>query len=75
MPAEALAEVVRRQAVRKHGAGTAKRCAGKLAGIADLERTAEVGEWLIECEDGGELLDRVERLGAAPVAGGDPLRR
>ena len=73
--AEVLAEVVRRQAARKYGAGTAERRAGKLAGIADPEHTAEVGEWLIECEDGGELLDQVERLGAAPVAGGDPLRR
>ena len=69
---EGLAEVVRRQAARKYGAGTAERLAGKLAEIADAERTVEVGEWLLECEDGGELLDRVERLRGAGAAGGGP---
>ena len=67
---EGFAEVVRRMAARKYGAGTAERLAGKLAEVADPERVGEVGEWLLECEDGGELLDRVERLCAAGAAGG-----
>ena len=56
---------------RKYGAETAERLGGKLAEIADAERTVEVGEWLLECEDGGELLERVERLCASPGAAGD----
>ena len=68
--AEGQAEVVRRMAARKFGAETAER----LAELADPERAAEVGEWLLECESGEELLDRVEGLcessangdGAAP---------
>ena len=39
--------------------------------IADLER---VGEWIIECEDAGELLARVERLCGTGAAGGGPSR-
>ena len=59
---EGRAEVVRRQAARKFGEETAERLAGRLAEVADPERTAEVGEWLLECESGEELLARVEGL-------------
>ena len=31
-----------------------------LAGIADPERLAEVGEWLVRCETGEAFLERVE---------------
>ena len=71
---EGRVEVVRRLAARKFGAETAERLAERLAEIADPERAVEVGEWLLECESGEDLLDRVERLcestangnGAAP---------
>ena len=71
---EGQAEVMRRQAARKFGPETAERLAGRLAEIADPERVGEVGEWLLECESGEDLLDRVARLcetcatgdGAAP---------
>ena len=72
--AEGQAEVMRRMAARKFDAETAQRLAERLAEIADPHRVAEVGEWLIECERGDELLDRVERLCASTAAGDDPPR-
>ena len=72
---EGQAEVVCRMAARKFDVETADRLAGRLAGIADPERVGEVGEWLIECEDGDELLERVAGLCGTPVAAGDPSPR
>ena len=66
---EGQAKVMRRLAERKFGAETAERLAGRLAEIADPERTVEVGEWLLECETGEELLDRVARLCESTAAG------
>ena len=67
--AEGQAELMRRMAARKFDAATAERLAERLAEIPDPERLAEVGEWLLECEHGDELLGRVERLCAASAAG------
>ena len=53
-----------RLTARKFDAATAERLSGVLNGLADPERLAEVGEWIIECETGAELLDRAEN-GAA----------
>ena len=58
-----------RQAARKFDAATAERLSERLAGITDPERLAEVGEWLLECEHGDELLDRVAGLCAASAPG------
>ena len=58
-----------RQVARKFGAATAQVLAARLAGIADPDRLCEIGEWIIECEDGTELLARVERLRGASAAG------
>ena len=69
LKAEGRAEVVRRQAVRKFGAETAERLAGRLAAVADPERLVEVGEWLLECDSGEELLARVEGLCESGNAG------
>ena len=55
-----------RQVARKFDAGTAERLSGVLNGLADPERLAEVGEWIIECETGAELLDRAGRTSRAP---------
>ena len=60
--AEGVIFFLRRQAARKYGPETAARLARRLAEIADPERMFEIGEWLIECESGKELLDRVARL-------------
>ena len=64
------ADVMHLLAARKFDAATAERLAGRLAEIADPARMEEIGEWLIECEHGDELLARVERL-RANAAGGD----
>ena len=72
--AEGQAELMRRLAARKFDAVIAARLAERLAGITDPERLAEVGEWLLECEHGDELLGRVERLCAASAPGDGPSR-
>ena len=51
-----------RQASRKFDAETAARLAGLLDRLTDPERLAEVGDWIIECGTGADLLDRAERL-------------
>ena len=63
--------VMRRLAVWKFGPETAERLAERLAEIADPDRVGDVGEWLIECDDGDTLLARVERLCAAPATAGE----
>ena len=55
-------ELLRRQAARKFEAGTARRLARRLEVVTDSARLAEVGDWIIDCETGAELL---ERMGAA----------
>ena len=48
------------QASRKFGAGTGSRLAALLAEVADAERLTEIGDLVIDCADGAELLARVE---------------
>ena len=52
-------EVKRFMLYRATLAATAERLEEVLAGIADPERLAEAGEWLVRCETGDELLARV----------------
>ena len=59
---EGQVELMRRQAARKFGAETAERLVERLAEVADPERAVEVGDWLLDCESGEELLARVARL-------------
>ena len=51
--------LLRRQVASRFGAETAERLSVMLAGIADPEALAEVGEWLVRCETGNEFLARV----------------
>ena len=51
--------LLRRQAASRFGAATAEGVSGTLACIADPERLAEVGEWLVRCDTGEEFLARV----------------
>ena len=48
-----------RQAAARFGVHTAERLAELLAPIADAERLAEVGDWLVRCETGDQFLARV----------------
>ena len=66
---EGHAEIVRRVAARKFGAETAQRLAERLAHVPDPERVVEVGDWLVECEHGEELLERVQTLCTTSGAG------
>ena len=59
---EGIAEersLVCRMAARKFAADTAPRLSALLEDVADPERLAQVGEWIIECETGEDLLARV----------------
>ena len=49
-----------RQAARKFDAATGERLAGALEGVADSDRLAQVGDWIIECETAADLFDRVQ---------------
>ena len=51
--------LLRRMAASRFGTETAERLAETLAGITDPECLAEIGEWLVRCETGGEFLARV----------------
>ena len=52
-------ELLCRQAAVRFGADTAERLSGLLDGIADPDRLAEAGEWIVRCDSGSELLKRV----------------
>ena len=53
-----------RLAARKFDAATAQRLSAALADVADADRLAEVGDWIIECGTAAELLARVGRRGS-----------
>ena len=53
--------LLRRLIERKFGADTAERAASLLAGIGEPERLADVGDWIIDCASGDELIARLER--------------
>ncbi len=54
-----------RQAARKFDAAAGEGLAAALTGVADPERLAQVGDWIIECETGADLLARVRGDGRA----------
>ena len=47
-----------RMAARKFGAETAEALSRLLDGVADPDRLTEVGDWIIECDTGADLLER-----------------
>ena len=51
-----------RLAGRKFDTETAERLSGMLDRFSSPERLAMIGEWIIDCGTGAELLDRAERL-------------
>ena len=53
-------DLLRRQAERRFGAETARRLSALLDGT-DAKRLIDVGDWIVECASGDELLDRVDQ--------------
>ena len=56
--------LLRRQAVRRFDAATGEALFGMLADVRDAERFAEVGEFIVDCATGPELLDLVRQTRA-----------
>ena len=57
--------LLRRQAALKFGRGTAERLADRLADLTTLDDLDRVGDWIIECESGDELLARLHSITVA----------
>ena len=53
---------LRRQAALKFDPGTADRLADRLACLATSDDLDRVGDWIIECESGDDLLSRVRSI-------------
>lgn len=53
---------LRRQAAIKFGAPTAERLAGLLGATIAAEQMERVGDWIMECDNSGDLLARVSTL-------------
>ena len=51
-------ELLRRQAARKFDQDTAARLTGLMAEIGDADALARVGDWIIDCATGDELIAR-----------------
>lgn len=60
--AEGQATLVCRQARRKFGGATADQLSRLLEDISDPETIARVGDWILDCDDGSELLARVRGM-------------
>ena len=56
--------LLRRQAERKFGPATARELARRLADVTDAEPLALVLDWIIDCDTGAALLERMD-AGAA----------
>ena len=52
--------LLRRLTERKFGVETAERLSALLAGMAEPERLADIGDWIIDCASGDELIARVK---------------
>ena len=53
-------ELLQRQAKRRFGAETADRLVAHLEETREHDRLMAIGDWLVDCASGTELLDRVE---------------
>ncbi len=56
-----------RQAERRFGAGVAGQLTTLLADVSDLSRLDKAGEWLMECDTGEALLERLQVAGRGTV--------
>ena len=65
---EAQQRLLSRLAARKFGAATAERLSELLHGLTAPEQFEDVGDWIIECDTGAELIERTERMARRPPA-------
>ena len=56
------ARLVIRQAALKFGAAAAERLAGLLEDLTEQEDLDKLGDWILECGSGDELLSRASSL-------------
>ena len=56
--AQGMRKLLRTQAARRFGRATATRLAPLLADIRDNKGLEQVGEWIVDCADGEELIAR-----------------
>ena len=54
--------LLRRMAAVRFGAETGERAAALMADIGEVDRLAEVGDWLVQCGAGDEFLARVASI-------------
>ena len=59
--AQGRRELLCRQAERRFGPETAAQLAGYMAETAGVEELLQVGDWILDCATGRELLDRLRR--------------
>ena len=59
--AEGRRELLCRQAERRFGPETAARLADHMAEAGGVEELLQVGDWILDCATGRELLDRLRR--------------
>ena len=59
--AEGRRELLCRQAERRFGPETAVRLADYMAEAGGVEELIQVGDWILDCGSGRELLDRFRR--------------
>ena len=60
---EGVRNLLRRLVERKFGAATADRLERHLATVREFEGLLEVGDWLVACDSGPELLERIKAAG------------
>ena len=59
--AEGRRELLCRQAERRFGPETAAQLADYMAETAGVEELLQVGDWILDCGTGRELIDRLHR--------------
>ena len=52
--------LLRHQAERRFGPAAAERLSAVLAAVTDVDRLAEVGEWIVDCSTAADFLTRLE---------------
>ena len=57
--AQGRRELLRRLAERRFGPETAAQLAGYMAEAGGVEELLQVGDWILDCATGRELLDRL----------------